>query len=104
MRGTTGRNAAVVTDVQKYAADNKVDLRAIELDVGSQASADAAIANIVAQQGRLDVVMHNAGHMSFGPAEAFTPAQLPELYDVNVPTTHHPHPPALPPPPNHCTA
>ena len=44
MRGTTGRNAAQVADVEKYAADNKVDLRAIELDVGSQASADAAIA------------------------------------------------------------
>src|SRR4051794_30591694 len=54
MRGATGRNAAQVADVQKYAIDNKVDLRAIELDVGSQASADAAIAQIVAEQGRLD--------------------------------------------------
>lgn len=96
MRGTTGRNAAQVTDVEKYAVDNKVDLRAIELDVGSQASADAAIANIVAQQGRLDVVMHNAGHMSFGPAEAFTPEQLAELYDVNVLSTQRVNRAALP--------
>jgi len=87
MRDTKGRNAAQVADVKKYAIDNKVDLRAIELDVGSQASADAAIAQIVAEQGRLDVVMHNAGHMSFGPAEAFTPEQLAELYDVNVLST-----------------
>ena len=84
MRGTTGRNAAAVADVDKYATANNVDLRAIELDVGSQASADAAIAEIVAEQGRLDVVMHNAGHMAFGPAEAFTPEQLAELYDINV--------------------
>ena len=84
MRGTTGRNAAAVADVEKYATVNNVDLRAIELDVGSQASADAAIAKIVAEQGRLDVVMHNAGHMAFGPAEAFTPEQLAELYDINV--------------------
>ena len=76
MRDTKGRNAAQVADVEQYAADNKVDLRAIELDVGSQASADAAIAQIVAEQGCLDVVMHNAGHMSFGPAEALTPEQL----------------------------
>jgi NAD(P)-dependent dehydrogenase (short-subunit alcohol dehydrogenase family) len=96
MRGTTGRNAAQVTDVEKYAVDNKGDLRAIELDVGSQASADAAIANIVAQQGRLDVVMHNAGHMSFGPAEAFTPEQLAELYDVNVLSTQRVNRAALP--------
>src|SRR5712671_714226 len=62
MRGTTGRNAAQVADVEKFARDNGVDLRAIELDVGSQESVDAAIARIVAEQGRLDVVIHNAGH------------------------------------------
>ena len=70
MRDTNGRNSAQVVDVAKFARDNKVDLHAIELDVGSQASADTAIAQITAEQGRLDVVMHNAGHMSFGPAEA----------------------------------
>jgi NAD(P)-dependent dehydrogenase (short-subunit alcohol dehydrogenase family) len=87
MRDTTGRNAAQVADVEKYARDHGVDLRAIELDVGSQASADAAIAKIIAEQGRIDVVMHNAGHMVFGPAEAFTPEQLAELYDINVLST-----------------
>jgi len=39
MRETAGRNAAEVAEVEKYAKDNNVDLRAIELDVGSQASA-----------------------------------------------------------------
>jgi NAD(P)-dependent dehydrogenase (short-subunit alcohol dehydrogenase family) len=96
MRETTGRNAAVVADVEKFARDNKVDLRALELDVGSQDSADAAIAKIVAEQGHLDVVMHNAGHMSFGPAEAFTPEQLAELYDVNVLSTQRVNRAALP--------
>ena len=96
MRETTGRNAAAVTEVEKFARDNKVALRAIELDVGSQASADAAIAKIVAEQGRLDVVMHNAGHMVFGPAEAFTPEQLAELYDVNVLSTQRVNRAALP--------
>ena len=96
MRETTGRNAAQVADVQKYALDNKVDLRALELDVGSQPSADAAIAKIVAEQGRLDVVMHNAGHVVFGPAEAFTPQQLAELYNVNVLSTQRVNRAALP--------
>jgi NAD(P)-dependent dehydrogenase (short-subunit alcohol dehydrogenase family) len=31
--------------------------------------------------------MHNAGHMAFGPAEAFTPEQYAHLYDVNVLST-----------------
>ncbi|MDB5606379.1 MAG: oxidoreductase [Bradyrhizobium sp.] len=96
MRGTTGRNAAQVADVQKYAKDNQVDLRAIELDVGSQESADMAIAGIVAEEGHLDVVIHNAGHMVFGPAEAFTPEQLAELYDVNVLSTQRVNRAALP--------
>ena len=96
MRGTTGRNASVVADVEKQARENKVDLRAIELDVGSQESVDAAIARIVVEQERLDVVIHNAGHMAFGPAEAFTPEQLAELYDVNVLSTQRVNRAALP--------
>jgi NAD(P)-dependent dehydrogenase (short-subunit alcohol dehydrogenase family) len=96
MRGTAGRNAAQVADVEKYAGDNRIDLRAIELDVGSQESADAAIAKVVAEQGRLDVVIHNAGHMVFGPAEAFTPEQLAELYDINVLSTQRVNRAALP--------
>jgi NAD(P)-dependent dehydrogenase (short-subunit alcohol dehydrogenase family) len=96
MRGTTGRNAAQVADIEKFAGDNGVDLRAIELDVGSQESVDAAIARVVAEQGRLDVVMHNAGHMVFGPAEAFTPEQLAELYDINVLSTQRVNRAALP--------
>jgi NAD(P)-dependent dehydrogenase (short-subunit alcohol dehydrogenase family) len=87
MRETGGRNAPQVADVQKFARDNGVDLRAIELDVGSESSIAAATAKIIAEHGRIDVLVHNAGHMVFGPAEAFTPEQLAELYDVNVLST-----------------
>jgi NAD(P)-dependent dehydrogenase (short-subunit alcohol dehydrogenase family) len=96
MRGTTGRNAPQVEAVKQYAAEHRVDLRAVELDVADQVSADAAIRQIVAEQGRLDVVIHNAGHMSFGPAEAFTPEQFAELYDVNVLSTQRVNRAALP--------
>jgi NAD(P)-dependent dehydrogenase (short-subunit alcohol dehydrogenase family) len=96
MRETAGRNASQVTDVETYAKDHGVDLNAIELDVGSQDSADAAVAAIIKKHGRLDVVVHNAGHMVFGPAEAFTPEQLAELYDVNVLSTQRVNRAALP--------
>jgi NAD(P)-dependent dehydrogenase (short-subunit alcohol dehydrogenase family) len=96
MRETTGRNAPQVKEVEKYAAENNVDLRAIELDVSSEKSCDAAIEQIVSKNGRLDVVVHNAGHMVFGPAEAFTPEQLAELYDVNVLSTQRVNRAALP--------
>ena len=42
----------------------------------SDASVEAAVTTVLAESGRLDVIVHNAGHMAFGPAEAFTPAQL----------------------------
>ena len=87
MRETTGRNAPQVEEVKKYAAEHAVDLRAVELDVASEASAEAGIQKILADSGRLDVVIHNAGHMSFGPAEAFTPEQFAQLYDINVLST-----------------
>jgi NAD(P)-dependent dehydrogenase (short-subunit alcohol dehydrogenase family) len=32
----------------------------------------------------LDVLVHNAGHMVTGPAEAFTPSQYAAVYDTNV--------------------
>lgn len=96
MRETKGRNAPQVADAERYARDNRVDLRAIELDVGSQDSVNAGIARIIAEHRRLDVIVHNAGHMVFGPAEAFTPEQLAELYDVNVLSTQRVNRAALP--------
>jgi NAD(P)-dependent dehydrogenase (short-subunit alcohol dehydrogenase family) len=96
MRETQGRNAPQVKEVQEYATARKVDLRSIELDVASQESADSAIRKVVEQDGRLDVVVHNAGHMVFGPAEAFTPEQFAELYDVNVLSTQRVNRAALP--------
>jgi NAD(P)-dependent dehydrogenase (short-subunit alcohol dehydrogenase family) len=96
MRDTTGRNASEVEAAAKFAKENHVDLRTIELDVASQSSADAAIQKIVSDNGHLDVVIHNAGHMMFGPAEAFTPEQLAELYDVNVLSTQRVNRAALP--------
>src|ERR1035438_8481197 len=70
-----------------FSAEHNASLRAIEMDVSSQESVDAAIAQVTAGHGRIDVLVHNAGHMVTGPAEAFTPEQLAELYDVNVLST-----------------
>ncbi|KLD63564.1 oxidoreductase [Dyella japonica DSM 16301] len=96
MRETAGRNADRVADMQRYAQEQGVDLRAIEMDVASQPSVDAAIAQIVAEHRQLDVVIHNAGHMSYGPAEAFLPEQFAQLYDTNVLSTQRVNRAALP--------
>ncbi|KQV10845.1 oxidoreductase [Rhizobium sp. Root1203] len=96
IRATEGRNAKAVADAAAFAKENGVDLRSVELDVASDASVEAGIAKIVADAGRLDVVIHNAGHMSFGPAEAFTPEQFAELFDINVLSTQRVNRAALP--------
>lgn len=87
IRDTRGRNASQVEAISYFAKDNGVDLRTVEMDVQSQFSVDAAIGRVFEANGRIDVVVHNAGHMAFGPAEAFTPQQLAELYDINVVST-----------------
>jgi NAD(P)-dependent dehydrogenase (short-subunit alcohol dehydrogenase family) len=96
MRATTGRNASQVEQARAYSQEHGVDLRSVELDVQSDASVKAAVEQIVAECGRIDVVIHNAGHMSFGPAEAFTPEQFAELYDINVLSTQRVNRAALP--------
>jgi NAD(P)-dependent dehydrogenase (short-subunit alcohol dehydrogenase family) len=87
MRATADRNAPAVADATEYADRHGVTLRAIEMDVGNQASVDAAVATILSEAHRIDVVIHNAGHMVLGPAEAFTPEQLADVYDTNVLST-----------------
>jgi NAD(P)-dependent dehydrogenase (short-subunit alcohol dehydrogenase family) len=96
MRDTTGRNASQVEAAKQFSQENNVDLRTVELDVLSEESTNAATHQIVKENGRLDVVIHNAGHMVFGPLEAFTPQQLAELYDINVLSTQRVNRAALP--------
>ena len=96
IRATTTRNAKAVADVAAFAKENNADLRSVELDVTDDASIAQAVESIVAENGRLDVIVHNAGHMSFGPAEAFTPEQYAELFDINVLSTQRLNRAALP--------
>jgi NAD(P)-dependent dehydrogenase (short-subunit alcohol dehydrogenase family) len=87
MRDTKGRNKPHVEAIAGFSRDTGADLRTVELDVQSQPSVNKAVEQIIAAGGRIDVLMHNAGHMVFGPAEAFTPEQYAQLYDVNVLST-----------------
>jgi NAD(P)-dependent dehydrogenase (short-subunit alcohol dehydrogenase family) len=87
MRDIGGRNAQAAAAAGRYADAHAVTLRPIEMDVSEQASVDGAMAAILAEARRIDVVVHNAGHMVLGPAEAFTPEQIAAVYDTNVLST-----------------
>lgn len=84
MRETTGRNAAVVCEMHRQAEVEEIALIPLEMDVTSEQSVCAAVNTVVERGDGLDVVVHNAGHMVFGPAEGFDSRQLLDLYDVNV--------------------
>jgi NAD(P)-dependent dehydrogenase (short-subunit alcohol dehydrogenase family) len=87
MRDIGGRNAQAAAAARRYADAHAVTLRPIEMDVSDQASVDGAVAAILAEARRVDVVIHNAGHMVLGPTEAFTPEQVAAVYDTNVLST-----------------
>ncbi|MEU2741156.1 SDR family NAD(P)-dependent oxidoreductase [Streptomyces sp. NPDC007095] len=96
IRQIATRNATAAADLTRYGTDHRVDVHAVELDVTSQDSADAAVDRLFAERGQLDVVVHNAGHMVLGAAEAFTAEQFADLYDVNVLGTQRVNRAALP--------
>ena len=87
MRDLLGRNADAGANARGYADTHGVALRPVEMDVSDQESVDAAVAAVLAEAGRIDVVVHNAGHMVLGPTEAFAPDQLAAVYDTNVLST-----------------
>lgn len=84
MRDPFGRNLSRSRDLLEAALEQDFDLRVVELDVQSQRSVEDAVTCILDQSGRLDVVVHNAGHLMVGFAEAFTAEEIAHLMDVNV--------------------
>jgi NAD(P)-dependent dehydrogenase (short-subunit alcohol dehydrogenase family) len=84
MRDIDGHNKQAAAELAGQAASGGPDLRPVELDVTDDASVETAIASVLGRSTRIDVIVHNAGHMVLGPAEAFTPDQYASVYDVNV--------------------
>jgi NAD(P)-dependent dehydrogenase (short-subunit alcohol dehydrogenase family) len=78
MRDINGRNRSHTDALKAKGID------VVELDVTSDESVEKAVQSVLAQAGRLDVVINNAGIGSLDVSEAFTTEQVRELYDVNV--------------------
>lgn len=84
MRDPAGRNDPHAHELLDEAVRGGVDLRVIELDVQSQQSANEAVETVLGASGRLDVVVHNAGHLYLGYVEAFSDEEIARLFDVNA--------------------
>ncbi|WP_375380250.1 SDR family NAD(P)-dependent oxidoreductase [uncultured Sphingomonas sp.] len=88
IRDPQGRNAEKAANLQRLAKGSDGELVVVDLDVLDEADCRAAADTIMARDGRIDAVFHNAGHLYIGYTEAFTPDQLSEAFRSNALGAH----------------
>jgi NAD(P)-dependent dehydrogenase (short-subunit alcohol dehydrogenase family) len=64
MRDMLDRNREPVGELNRIASDEGLALRVVELDVTLNDSVESAVNQVLADSGRLDVLVNNAGHMA----------------------------------------
>lgn len=72
----TGRNTAGLT--------SPAGVTYLDLDVTSDESVEAAVAQVISRAGRIDVLVNNAAVGATGAAEEFSVGLAQEIFDVNV--------------------
>ncbi|TCD28705.1 SDR family oxidoreductase [Pedobacter psychrodurus] len=79
MRDINGKNA------DKSKALSKVEnLTVLDVSLTDENSVQKAIETVLAKEGRIDVLVNNAGIAMTGVAESYTTADVQEMFDVNV--------------------
>ena len=77
----TARRVAALDDL---AAAHPGQAEALPLDVTDTAAIEAAVQDVIARHGRIDVLVNNAGRTHVGAVEETTDAELRGLLDVHV--------------------
>jgi len=84
MRETRQKNRERADALLELARKESLSLDVVELDVLSEVACQAAVNQILAKQGRLDVVVNNAGMLMTGITEAFSVEQVAHIIDINA--------------------
>ena len=79
IRDSKGRNAEKATELAAIQNINVIDV-----DVTNGEAVTKAVAEIIAKEGQLDVLVNNAGYFGGGIAEAYTEQDIEKMFDVNV--------------------
>ena len=83
MRNTNGKNASKKKELEEYGKSENLDIEVLDLDVTSPTSVMAGIEKIIEQDGKIDVLVNNAGVMFVGISEAYSIEQMQQQFDVN---------------------
>lgn len=70
--------------VDKIQALANEGVKPLKLDVTDEASVQTAVSQIIAEQGRIDVLINNAGYGSYGTIEDVTIEEAQKQLDVNL--------------------
>ncbi|MFA9218694.1 MAG: SDR family oxidoreductase [Sphingomonadaceae bacterium] len=84
MREIRQKNRARVDALLTLAQAEDLSLEVVELDVLSEVACQAAVNQILAKHGRIDVVVNNAGMLMTGITEAFSIDQVARIIDTNA--------------------
>jgi NAD(P)-dependent dehydrogenase (short-subunit alcohol dehydrogenase family) len=79
MRNSNSKNAKAAEELKNWDGVTVVDL-----DVTDAGAVNSVVDEIISKEGRLDVLINNAGVFTTGIAQSFTESDLERIYDVNV--------------------
>ncbi|HUL32316.1 MAG TPA: SDR family oxidoreductase [Candidatus Eisenbacteria bacterium] len=83
MRDPQGKNARNAGELLALAKKESLAIHVVELDVTSEASVENAIRSVIAQAGRIDVAINNAGYPVTGLMETVTTEQAQQIFATN---------------------
>jgi NAD(P)-dependent dehydrogenase (short-subunit alcohol dehydrogenase family) len=79
----TMRNPARTPELSQIAATQRIPIKILKMDVDNDASVGQAVAQILTEAGRIDVLVNNAGVQGSGPVEEVPLAEFRRVIETN---------------------